>query len=162
MQGYEPLAPMTDDHEMQYYADLHSRSHDVRKMLALMLLSMTMTIGVARAECNLRDLFFGQVELQIVTHGDPVMRGLRYETAIIVNGYKIVGQLSEPERDGSRPIFNAAGENCGSLEENLRITSGDLPLTLRRVTANSFVVFNGDSPVGTIKGRLNNDEDKAV
>jgi hypothetical protein len=133
----------------------------MQKTLALTLLSTTMAVSVAHAECNLRDLFFGQVELQIVTHDDPVMRGLRYETAVIVNGYKIVGQLGEPERDGSRPILNAAGENCGSLEENLHITGGDLPLIVRRVTPNSFVVFNGDSPVGTIKGRLNNDEDKA-
>ena len=138
--------------------------HDVQKKLVAALLSSTMTVGVAHGECRLRDLFFGQLEIQIVTHDVEDMPGIRYETGLIVDNTgtsKILGQLSEPERDGSRPIMNAAGESCGSLESNLRISGGELPLTLRRVTSNSFVVFNGTSPVGTIKGRLNNDEDKA-
>jgi hypothetical protein len=137
---------------------------DAKGTLVAALFAATVSASVAHAECNLRDVFFGQIAIEIVTHDVEGMPGIRYETGIIVDNTgtsKIRGQIGEPERDGSRPILNANGENCGRLESNFRITDGDLPLRLRRVSSNSFVVFNGNTPVGTIEGRLNNDEDKA-
>jgi hypothetical protein len=123
--------------------------------------------SAARAEgCNIADVLFGKVRIEIIQHKD-------YETGIIFgNDFdskkfsydKILGQIASAERDGSRTVSDANGEPCGTIEQNLTIDTSNTncnscdktPVTLRKVPPNSYIVMrNGAQIVGTISGTLN-------
>ena len=55
------------------------------KLTPVVMLAMA---GVAKADCSLKDVFFGQVSIQIVTHNNESApySGFKYETGMIVAG----------------------------------------------------------------------------
>ncbi len=120
-----------------------------------------------KAECNIGDLFFGPVSIEILPHPKPNY----YETGIIIgddtNGgpfkyRKILGQIEESERDGSRAVYNAAYDFCGILKEDGRFDAIDaecasckIPeFTIRKSKSGMTVVSKEGRVIGTIKGRL--------
>jgi hypothetical protein len=145
-------------------------SIDRRSILFSAAALAVLTTSAQANGCNIADVMFGKVAIELIQH-----KG--YDTAIIVGkDYPAVGtskfdalkgaiygQISSPERDGSRKITNADGDICGSLGADLVIDTVDsdcsgcdkTPVTLQKVPKlDGYVVVRRGSIMGTIEGRL--------
>lgn len=153
------------------------------KLIIVIALILSWTSVADAKGCNIANILFGKVRIVILPHKEP-NGAVSYETGIILGNdfpevgtskfdyMKMLGQISPPERDGSRAIFDVNGERCGTIEtmdeqgrplREMVIDTTDTdcdgcdktPIILRRVPPNSYVVMRNDEIMGTISGRLN-------
>jgi hypothetical protein len=142
----------------------------MKKFILTAGMAVLATASAQANGCNIADVMFGSVAIELIQH-----KG--YETAIVRgNDYPAVGtskfdalkgaiygQISSPERDGSRKVTNADGDICGSIGADLVIDTTDsdcngcdkAPVTLQKVPKiDGYVVVRRGSIMGTIEGRL--------
>lgn len=135
------------------------------KLLALAsALTAMLTSGASAEGCNIADILFGKVRIELIRHKDysaGVIFGDDFDSKRF-SYYKIVGQIASPERDGSRAISDVSGQPCGTLQRDLKVDTefvdcpscSKAPVSVRRVTSSSFAVISGGAIVGTIRGAL--------
>lgn len=155
----------------------------VLKLIIVMAVILSWTSVADAKGCNIADILFGKVRIEILPHKEP-NGTVSYETGIILGNdfpevgrskfdyMKILGQISSAERDGSRAILDVNGERCGTIEvmdergrplPEMVIDTSDTdcdtcdktPIILRRVPPNSYVIMRHNEIMGTISGRLN-------
>ena len=145
-------------------------ANEMKLIIATALATALSSFGLARAEgCNIADVIFGKVRIEIIPHNSG---GSKWETGIIfgndTNGgrysyYKILGQVDQSERDGSRAIKNIDGELCGTLNRDMSVdteyascvgTWCKRPISIRQVTPENLAVVANGSIQGTIEGRF--------
>jgi hypothetical protein len=112
-------------------------------------------------------VLFGKVRLELIPHDD-----YGYETGIVFgNDFdsrkfaygNILGQISSPERDGSRYIRDVDSKLCGMLLNDMTIDTSESscracsksPAFLKKISPNAYAVTLEDgTPVGLMEGRL--------
>ncbi len=134
------------------------------RVAAFSLFSLLSGSGAYAEGCNVADVLFGKVRIELIQHRD-------YQTGVIYGNdfdskrfsyYRILGQIMSPERDGSRRISDVNGEVCGVLLDNMTIDtsdsvapSGNISAKVQRISSVALVVLHGDGGIaGTITGRL--------
>lgn len=131
------------------------------KSIALVALAILALAGpVQAASCQVADILFGDVQLDILKKDD-------YETAIVRSGTfnnpkknydALLGEITV-ERGG----FSVHDPNqivVGSISPKLVVEGDDdvcdkrAKIVIKPVQPGVYVIMNGASPVGTIKGRF--------
>ncbi len=130
------------------------------KMLAVIILFAFMLPAATVSACEIAKILFGDVTLEVVPH-----KG--YESALIRQGNfqnphlnfgAIKGEITVDRggfsvRDNNRVVV-------GIISPDLRIEGWDddcdqsQKLVIRKVQPQVYVILNGNTPVGTIKGRF--------
>jgi hypothetical protein len=125
-----------------------------------MIIVAAAPMNAAASSCQIADIMFGDIQLDILTKPD-------YETAIVrsatfkdstKNFGAILGEITVDR--GGFAIRNPNQVVVGAISPKLEIEGWDdgcdkqrRPI-IKSVQPGIYVIINGDLPVGTIKGRL--------
>ena len=139
-------------------------------VLCFVLTCMISTTRAYADDCNIADLLFGKVRIELIQHHKPGFAG--YETGVIFGNdfdskrfyyERILGRIASPERDGSRLIRDVTGNFCGVIQKDMRLDypngncatcDKDASVGLRKMAPSSYAVIQNKKVVGTVEGRL--------
>jgi hypothetical protein len=133
---------------------------NLRRVTLLVLMLTLAGTPASAASCSVAEILFGRVSLDIVARSD-------YETAIVrsatfdnpkKNYGAILGEITVDR--GGFSVRDANQVVVGVISPKLVIEGWDdscdkrTRVVIRRVQPGTYVIMNGDTPVGTIEGRL--------
>lgn len=119
--------------------------------------------GTANADCNVADVLFGKVRIEIVQHEG-------YQTGIVFGADfdskrfsydRILGYIQSPERDGSRGVRDVNGEACARILKSLVMEPEETCEKCARATyrmqslGKGYAILHPDGQIlGTVQGAL--------
>lgn len=132
----------------------------MRKISLLAAIVIACMATQAQAACQIADIMFGDIELSIVPNED-------YETAIVrsatfkdpkKNFGALLGEVTVDR--GGFAVRDPNQVVVGTISPKLELEGWDdacdkrQRVMIRRVQSGAYVIMNGNTPVGTIKGRF--------
>jgi hypothetical protein len=130
------------------------------KWLPLAIVVAATPVSAVASSCQIADIMFGDVQLDILPHPD-------YETAIVrsatfkdstKNFGAILGEITVDR--GGFAIHDRNQVVVGTISPKLVVEGWDAScdkrqrVAIKPVQPGVYVIINGDTPVGTLKGRF--------